>query len=63
MPGLVLRRTGSPVLVLWGAAHIVPVRRITRGFGSLSPENRRIVSSTWIAEGLALIFAERLRGS
>jgi hypothetical protein len=60
--GLVVRLIGSLVVVVWGVAHIVPVRRITRGFGSLSPENRRIVSSTWIAEGLALIFVGAIEG-
>jgi hypothetical protein len=60
LPGLILRLIGSLVLVVWGVAHIVPVRRITRGFGSLSPENRRIVSSTWIAE--ALIFVGAIEG-
>jgi hypothetical protein len=62
MVGLLLRLAGSLALVVWGAAHIIPVRSITRGFGSLSAENRRIVSSTWVAEGLALIFTGAVEG-
>ena len=62
MLGLGLRVVGSLVLIIWGVAHIVPVRSIVRGFGALSPENRRIVSSTWVAEGLTLIFVGAIMG-
>lgn len=62
MVTLVLRIVGSLLLVAWGLVHIVPVKRITRGFGGLSTENRRIVSSTWVAEGLALIFVGVVEG-
>ena len=50
MLGLGLRVVGSLVLIIWGIVHIVPVRSVVRGFGALSPENRRVVSSTWIAK-------------
>ena len=62
MVALGLRVVGSLVLIVWGLAHIVPVRRILRGFGSLSRENERIVSSTWIGEGLALVFVGAVEG-
>ncbi len=59
---IILRIVGSVVIAGWGVAHILLVRSITRGFGSLSPESRRIVSSTWISEGLPLIFVGALEG-
>ena len=62
MVGLGLRVVGSLVLIVWGIAHIVPVRSILRGFGGISAENRRVVSSTWIAEGLTLIFVGTIMG-
>lgn len=62
MLGLVLRVVGSVVLIVWGIAHIVPVCSILRGFGEISKENRRVVSSTWIAEGLTLIFVGAIMG-
>ena len=62
MLGLVLRVVGSVVLIVWGIAHIVPVCSILRGFGEISKENRRVVSSTWIAEGITVIFVGAIMG-
>jgi hypothetical protein len=47
---------GSRLLVLWGAAHLIPTRSVVRGFGDISADNRRIIAVEWIIEGLALIF-------
>jgi hypothetical protein len=42
--------------LLWGIAHIVPVRSIVRSFEPLTDDNRRILTMEWVAEGLALAF-------
>jgi hypothetical protein len=62
MLGLIFRVVGSIVILLWGLIHIVPVRSILRGFGKLTPDNARIVTMTWVAEGLSLCFVGALVG-
>jgi hypothetical protein len=52
----VLLFTGSIGIFAWGVAHIIPTPAIVRGFGPLSPDNRRIITMEWVAEGLALCF-------
>ena len=47
---------GSAIIILWGIAHIMPVRSVVKGFGSISTDNKRIITMEWIAEGLILIF-------
>lgn len=46
----------SVMIALWGIAHIIPTRNVVAGFGTLSADNRQIITMEWIAEGLALIF-------
>jgi hypothetical protein len=46
----------SVIVIAWGVAHIVPTGAVVRGFGGLSPDNRRIITMEWVAEGLALGF-------
>jgi hypothetical protein len=46
----------SIVITLWGIAHIIPTRNVVAGFGTLSADNRRIITMEWVAEGLALSF-------
>ncbi len=48
--------TGSIVITLWGIAHIVPTKSVVNGFGSISEDNKRIITMEWIAEGLTLCF-------
>jgi hypothetical protein len=62
MLSTVLLTVGSVVPVLWGAAHIFPTKSIVAGFGQLSPDNKRILTMEWVAEGLTLIFAGALPG-
>ena len=62
MLGLVLRVVGSLLLILWGIAHMFPLRSILRGFGGVSPDSRRIVIATWIGEGMALVFVGAIVG-
>ena len=52
----ILLYTGSGVIILWGIAHIVPTKAIVDGFGSISEDNKQIVTMEWIAEGLTLCF-------
>jgi phosphoglycerol transferase MdoB-like AlkP superfamily enzyme len=52
----VLLYIGSAVITLWGIAHIIPTKPVVNGFGSISQDNRRIITMEWIAEGLTLCF-------
>jgi hypothetical protein len=56
MTNQILLYLGSSFLFLWGAAHLFPTKSVVRGFGDISPDNRRIITMEWIIEGLALIF-------
>jgi hypothetical protein len=52
----ILLYAGSAVIFVWGAAHVAATRGVVAGFGELSPDNRKIITMEWIAEGLALSF-------
>ena len=52
----VLLYIGSSFLFIWGAAHLLPTRSVVKGFGDISPDNKRIITMEWIIEGLALMF-------
>ncbi|UCH51206.1 MAG: hypothetical protein JSV54_00070 [Chloroflexota bacterium] len=56
MIGNILLYIGSAVITLWGIAHIVPTKSVVSGFGSISQDNKRIITMEWIAEGLTLCF-------
>ena len=47
---------GSVVIFLWGIGHLIPTRSVVAGFGSLSEDNKRILTMEWVAEGLTLCF-------
>jgi hypothetical protein len=47
---------GSVVIFLWGIGHLIPTKSVVAGFGSISPDNKRIITMEWIAEGLTLCF-------
>jgi hypothetical protein len=47
---------GSAVLIIWGIAHIVPTKNVVNGFGTISEDNKRVITMEWVAEGLALCF-------
>jgi len=40
---------------VWGVAHLLATRGVVRGFGEITPDNRRIITMEWIVEGVALI--------
>ena len=52
----ILLYVGSGVIFLWGLGHIIPTRSVVKDFGEISVDNKRIVTMTWIAEGLTLCF-------
>jgi hypothetical protein len=52
----VLVSIGSMVITLWGIAHLVPTKSVVSGFGTISGDNRKIITMEWIAEGLTLCF-------
>ena len=52
----ILLYVGSIVIILWGIAHIIPTRSVVSSFGSISADNKRIITMEWAAEGLALCF-------
>jgi hypothetical protein len=54
--GTVLLYSGSAVILIWGTAHLFPTGTIVRGFGSISEDNRRIITMEWLAEGVAMCY-------
>jgi hypothetical protein len=56
MLNVILLYAGAAAIFLWGAAHVAATRGVVTGFGELSPDNRKIITMEWIAEGLALCF-------
>ncbi len=56
MVSVILLYVGAVVITLWGIAHIVATKPIVSGFGSISEDNRRIITMESIAEGLTLCF-------
>ncbi len=47
---------GSLIPIVWGIAHLFPTGSVVKGFGSISEDNKRIITMEWIAEGVALLF-------
>jgi hypothetical protein len=47
---------GSIVILVWGIAHIIPTKSVVSGFGTISDDNKKIITMEWIAEGLSLCF-------
>ena len=52
----VLIYIGSVLIILWGIGHLFPTKNIVKDFGTLSADNKKIITMEWIAEGMALIF-------
>ena len=48
------------IVFLWGVSHIIPTRQVVAGFGDISPDNRRIITMEWVAEGLSFVFVAAL---
>ncbi len=47
---------GGAAALAWGFVHILPTRKVVAGFGTLSNDNRNIITMEWIAEGGFLMF-------
>jgi len=52
----ILLYVGSVIVLLWGIGHIVPTRNVVKDFGSISRDNKLLITMEWIAEGLTLCF-------
>ena len=48
--------SAASVITLWGIGHLIPTRNVVAGFGALTPDNWRIITMEWLAEGLCLCF-------
>ncbi|OGO18781.1 MAG: hypothetical protein A2Z15_07875 [Chloroflexi bacterium RBG_16_50_11] len=47
---------GAGIIILWGIAHIVPIKYVIQSFGAISGDNQKILFMEYIAEGMTLIF-------
>jgi len=54
--GKLLLYIGAVLPLAWGISHLFPTRSVVKGFGTLSDDNRNIITMEWIIEGVALIF-------
>ncbi len=52
----VLLFLGAALTGLWGISHLFPTSSVVKGFGSISADNREIITMEWIVEGVSLIF-------
>lgn len=52
----ILLYIGSGIIIIWGIAHITPTGSVVKGFGTISQDNRRIITMEWVSEGLTLCF-------
>jgi predicted Zn-dependent protease len=52
----VLIYIGAWIIIIWGIAHLIPTRAIVKGFGTISSDNKKILTMEIISEGLTLIF-------
>jgi hypothetical protein len=56
MLGDILLYIGSVVITLWGIAHIIPTQSVVKSFGSITEDNKKIITMEWITQGLTLCF-------
>jgi len=56
MINLVLLFMGAALTALWGITHLFPTGSVVKGFGTLSADNKNIITMEWIVEGVSLIF-------
>ena len=57
-----LASLAAAITTVWGIAHLVPTRQVVAGFGTLSKDNRLVITQEWIAEGITLTFLGGLVG-
>jgi len=56
MINTILLIIGSVSMIIWGSAHLFPIKSVVKGFGDISADNKNILKMEWINEGLSLIF-------
>ncbi len=56
MINLVLLYLGAALSALWGISHLFPTGAVVKGFGTISTDNKNIITMEWIVEGVSLIF-------
>ena len=56
MINLALLYIGAALTALWGVAHLFPTNSVVKGFGTISADNKNIITMEWIVEGVSLIF-------
>jgi hypothetical protein len=44
----ILLYIGSAIITLWGVAHTIPTKSVVSGFGSISQDNKQIITMEWI---------------
>ncbi len=49
-----LAYVAASLIAIWGVAHMIPTRQVVAGFGSISADNRRVITQEWLAEGIAM---------
>ena len=47
---------GSILVIIWGIAHILPIKSVINGFGQITEDNRKIITMEWAVEGITLFF-------
>ena len=57
-----LASLAAAITTVWGIAHLIPTRQVVAGFGTLSKDNRLVITQEWIAEGITLTFLGGLIG-
>ena len=53
---------GAALAIVWGIVHLAPTRSIVERFGDISSDNKRIVTTAWISDGVALVIIGVLVG-
>ncbi len=56
----ILIYVGAFLIIFWGVAHLIPTKEVVQSFGSISADNKRILTMEWINEGVTLIFVGAL---
>lgn len=57
MSNQVLLIIGATLPMIWGIAHLFPIKGVIKEFGNISDDNRKILTMEWINEAITLIFA------
>jgi len=50
----VLAYVAAALIGGWGIAHAAPTKRVVAGFGSITADNRRVLTQEWLAESVSM---------